>query len=282
MEGPIQIRRLRRRGRGTRQSHRRICSTLKELEIEKDTIVVFTSDNGPNPKEKSSPLPFRGEKWSALGGWHPRAMHRRLAWSDPSRTGERCPVQRDGPAPEPEPCLRHRLAGQEPWQAQDRRTRRLGPFVRKTLLRTRARNSSIGKEWMPNHRRSASATRNSSSTAATRWREAAPRATPAQDEKIEPYRTALKPDIVNPPILFNLRDDPGETTDLGVSFTGGNQNAPRPRRCLLAKIKADPILPISTPPQKEKNGKQKKVALVDSSRASTARKARRWPARFRK
>jgi arylsulfatase len=45
-----------------------ILDVLAELKIADDTIVVFTSDNGPNPGEKADSLPFRGEKWSALEG----------------------------------------------------------------------------------------------------------------------------------------------------------------------------------------------------------------------
>lgn len=49
----------------------RIGEVLEELRaagIEKETLVLFCSDNGPNPKEGSSCLPYRGEKWSALEG----------------------------------------------------------------------------------------------------------------------------------------------------------------------------------------------------------------------
>ena len=108
-----------------------LLATLKELELDKHTIVVFTSDNGPNPGEQASCLPFRGEKWSALEGGTRVPVHRHLAGGDPGGTGERRPGQRDGPAAEPVPRLRHRLAGQEPRQAEDRRARRLGHAARK-------------------------------------------------------------------------------------------------------------------------------------------------------
>jgi len=45
-----------------------ILATLDQLKIADNTIVVFTSDNGPNPQEKAGTLPYRGEKWSALEG----------------------------------------------------------------------------------------------------------------------------------------------------------------------------------------------------------------------
>lgn len=45
-----------------------IDAVLKELGLDRDTIIIFTSDNGPNPGEKGDVLPYRGEKWSALEG----------------------------------------------------------------------------------------------------------------------------------------------------------------------------------------------------------------------
>ncbi|MCF7955855.1 MAG: sulfatase-like hydrolase/transferase, partial [Phycisphaerae bacterium] len=45
-----------------------IIKTLKELKVYDNTIIVFISDNGPNPHEKSGCLPYRGSKWSALEG----------------------------------------------------------------------------------------------------------------------------------------------------------------------------------------------------------------------
>ena len=45
-----------------------VLDLVSELALEKRTIVLFTSDNGPNPGEAASSLPFRGEKWSALEG----------------------------------------------------------------------------------------------------------------------------------------------------------------------------------------------------------------------
>lgn len=45
-----------------------LLDAVRELGLEKDTLVVFTSDNGPQKGEQSSALPFRGQKWSALEG----------------------------------------------------------------------------------------------------------------------------------------------------------------------------------------------------------------------
>ena len=46
-----------------------VLETLKEVQLEKNTIVVFLSDNGPEPLTRESRAdPFRGKKWSALEG----------------------------------------------------------------------------------------------------------------------------------------------------------------------------------------------------------------------
>jgi arylsulfatase A len=46
-----------------------VLETLKKEELEKNTIVVFLSDNGPEPLTRESRAdPFRGKKWSALEG----------------------------------------------------------------------------------------------------------------------------------------------------------------------------------------------------------------------
>lgn len=45
-----------------------LLETLTELGLEKKTLIIFTSDNGPQKGEMASALPFRGEKWSALEG----------------------------------------------------------------------------------------------------------------------------------------------------------------------------------------------------------------------
>ncbi|BCX46258.1 arylsulfatase [Haloferula helveola] len=45
-----------------------LLAVLEELKIDQRTIVVFTSDNGPQKGEQSTAFPFRGAKWSALEG----------------------------------------------------------------------------------------------------------------------------------------------------------------------------------------------------------------------
>lgn len=45
-----------------------VLELVGELKLTGKTIVVFLSDNGPQKGEKASALPFRGKKWSALEG----------------------------------------------------------------------------------------------------------------------------------------------------------------------------------------------------------------------
>jgi len=47
-----------------------IFGTLADSGLEKKTIVVFLSDNGPDPSQKrwASPAPYRGLKWSSMEG----------------------------------------------------------------------------------------------------------------------------------------------------------------------------------------------------------------------
>ena len=46
-----------------------ILNTLKKEGLEKKTLVIFCSDNGPEPLTKESlAKPFRGKKWSSLEG----------------------------------------------------------------------------------------------------------------------------------------------------------------------------------------------------------------------
>lgn len=45
-----------------------IIQVLEELKIRERTIIVFTSDNGPQADQPARATPFRGAKWSALEG----------------------------------------------------------------------------------------------------------------------------------------------------------------------------------------------------------------------
>ena len=59
-----------------------IFKTLEELKIDKKTIVVFLSDNGPEPGEQAQAKPYGRRKWDSLEGgtrvpcivWYPAAI----------------------------------------------------------------------------------------------------------------------------------------------------------------------------------------------------------------
>jgi arylsulfatase A len=227
-----------------------LLDTLKELGIDKNTIVVFTSDNGPNPKEKASPLPFRGEKWSALEGG----------------TRVPCIVVWPGVIPAAQendslfsamdllPSL-SRACGID-WQSKSHRKPKidgldlwdflLGKPVahpRKELLYWQGMDAEpqairVGDSKLFFDRRNAL---EGSGTA---------RATPAQEKKIEPYRKALKKDGPKQPMLFNLREDAGETVDLSLTNPEKVSGLQARAEAWVAETKADGNLPLSTPPEK--------------------------------
>lgn len=45
-----------------------ILKVLEETGVRENTLVIFTSDNGPQNREQARATPFRGAKWSALEG----------------------------------------------------------------------------------------------------------------------------------------------------------------------------------------------------------------------
>ena len=224
-----------------------LLEAIKELGIEKRTIVVFTSDNGPNPGEKANSLPYRGEKWSALEG------------------GTRVPCIVSWPGTLPAGRVSDKLIGAIDllpslsracgidWKAQSQGKPKIdGLDIWDTLL---------GKD-LPHPR-----------TELLFWQGMSPepqairvgewklffdrrhalegmgtkRATLQQNARIEPYRKALVADTANPPMLFNLSDDAGETTDLADQFPDKVKALQARAEGWVAEIKRDPVLPISTP-----------------------------------
>jgi arylsulfatase A-like enzyme len=155
-----------------------LLATLRQLDIEKHTIIVFTSDNGPNPGEPASPLPFRGEKWSALEG------------------GTRVPCIVSWPGVIPSGQVSDALIS-----AMD-----LLPSL----------SHACGIDW-----------------------QAKSQGKPKIDGLVE--------DGANPPMLFHLDNDPGETLDMSARFPDEMKTLRTRAEGAMAKIKADGILPISTP-----------------------------------
>jgi len=224
-----------------------LLTTLRELKLERHTIVVFTSDNGPNPREQANCRPFRGEKWSALEG------------------GTRVPCIVSWPAVLPAGRTTNALVSAMDllptlskacgidWKTQGRGkppvdgldvwgtlTGTSNTHPRTELLHWHGMDGGpqaiTSGDWKLFFDRSHALT--GSGTA---------RATPEQKEQLAPLRKALKSDTPNEPFLCNLRDDPGETIDLGARFPERVRELQSRARTLTKEIMEAPILPVATP-----------------------------------
>ena len=226
-----------------------LLATLKDLAIDKDTIFIFTSDNGPNPKEKSSPLPFRGEKWSALeGGTRVPCI---VVWPGVIPAGQ---VNSNLiSAMDLLPSLCH-ASGIDLGAKTSGKPKIDGLDVWDTLLgktHGHPRNELLywhGMSPEPQAFRSGDSKlffdrSNAFQGAGTE------RATTEQLSKIAPIRAGLTPGV-NPPILFNLREDPGETTDQGGASPDELKALQLRATALITELKADSILPLSTSEKK--------------------------------
>jgi arylsulfatase A-like enzyme len=62
-----------------------------------------------------------------------------------------------------------------------------------------------------------------------------------------PYIDGLKKDQPNPPILFNVAKDPGETTDLNEKFPDKVKGLTERADQLMKQMRSHGILPLSVP-----------------------------------
>lgn len=223
-----------------------LIKTLKQFEIEKHTIIVFTSDNGPNPNEPSSPLPFRGEKWSALeGGTRVPCI---VSWPGVIPAGQVSDALVSAMDLLPTLCR----ASDIDWRAKSQGKPKIdGIDLWNTLLGKD--NSSQRHELLYWHGTNSEpqAIRVGESKLFFDRRNAfeglgTKRATLEQAEKIKPCREALIADKANPPILFHLNNDPGETMDVSGEFSNEVKTLSGRAEGTMAGIKADGILPIHT------------------------------------
>ena len=224
-----------------------LLGAIKETGLEHDTIVIFTSDNGPNPHQPSGCFPLRGEKWSALeGGTRVPCI---ISWPGTIPAGKVC--DRLFSAMDWLPTL-SRACGID-WQTKTNGRPRIDGLDLWDLLlgKDGAVNRTElfywhGKEGEPKAFRSHG------------WklfydgRDAleglgTERITPEQEAKIAPYRIALKSAAAASPMLFNLNSDPGETEDLSSGNTEKIETLTARSKELLATMKADGTLPIAKP-----------------------------------
>ena len=70
---------------------------------------------------------------------------------------------------------------------------------------------------------------------------------PAQAEQLEPHRAALRPDVANPPMLFNLREDPGETVDRSAEFPERVAALEARAQALFAELQVGRLSLVSPP-----------------------------------
>ena len=221
-----------------------ILEVLKAEKLDKKTIIVFFSDNGPNPSEKANCLPFRGEKWSALeGGTRVPAI---IAWPDVVPAGQKSDALIS--AIDLLPTLCH-ACGID-WKAKSSGKPKIdGVNVWDTILGKKTEHPR--KELLFWHGMD-------SKPQAIRvgdWKLffngqravnglGTKRRTPEQAKKIEAFKSG------NQPRLFNLKDDPGETVDLSEKHPDKVKAMKARADELFADIKNGTILPISKPKKK--------------------------------
>lgn len=225
----------------------RIGEVLEELEktgLEKDTIVIFCSDNGPNPNENSSCLPLRGEKWSALeGGTRVPCV---VAWPGVLAEGmtldgitsamdlfptlcEACGIElpqktfpkRDGIS------LWQRWLGKEKhprdellyWHGMDAKPQAIRVGEWKLFFDRRHALEGLGTR----------------------------RATPKQKETLKSYAKALEKGKPGAPILFRLDQDVDELVDVSERYPEKVRALRARAKGLMKSIEKDGFLPLSTP-----------------------------------
>ena len=221
-----------------------LLDVLEEQQIARRTLVVFSSDNGPNPGEAASSLPFRGEKWSALeGGTRVPAI---LSWPGVLPAGQVCDELVSAMDLLPSLC---RAAGIEraDTPAID------GVDVWDTLLgegEQHARSELLywhGMDPAPQAIRVDNWKLFLDRRHALRGSGTA-RRTAEQNALLAPYVSELREDAPNPPMLFDLDEDPGETADRSEELPERVATMRARAQALFAEIEAAPILPTAADP----------------------------------
>jgi arylsulfatase A-like enzyme len=224
-----------------------LMELLEELEIRERTLVVFCSDNGPQKGQQASAMPLRGQKWSPLeGGTRVPCV---VNWPGVIPAGRECGELVS--AMDLLPTL-SRACGID-WESKSRGTPPIdGLDVWDTLrgnTETHPRQELLlwhGLHSEPQAFRSGDwklffdrrhALENLGAEAAT----------PGQLARLERHREKLDPDAANPPFLFKLSDDLGETEDLSAEFPEKVEALQARARTLIREIRAAESLEIVTP-----------------------------------
>ena len=227
-----------------------LLAVLKELNLRDRTIVVFCSDNGPQPGQAANSIPFRGEKWSALEGGTrvPAIVH----WPGVIPAGRQSGALISAMDLLPTLC---RACGID-WKSKSQDRPKIdGLDVWDTLLGKEDRHPRSELLYWHGLDPEPQAIRVGEWKLFFDRRHAlqglgTARATPEQAAKLEPYRAALNPGA-NPPFLFHLADDAGELGDLSAEFPEKVESLRNRARELTAEIRAAGILPLATPAVEE-------------------------------
>ena len=219
-----------------------ILETLKELQVYDNTIIVFISDNGPNPHKTSNCLPYRGSKWSALeGGTRVPGI---VSWPGVIPAGQESDALIAAIDLLPTLCTacgidwKEKTTGSPPVDGVDVWDTLLGTgsTQREDLLYWHGMGDfhAIRQgDWKLFFDRQSAV-----SGLGTK------RITPAQAEKIKAFSTG------NAPLLFNVTDDPGETIDLSSQYPQKVKALKALADKRINEIKTGKILPIHKPEPK--------------------------------
>ena len=220
----------------------KIRQLLREEKLEKKTIIVFFSDNGPNPNEKASPGPCRGEKWSALeGGTRVPAM---VTWPGVIPSGQESDALMA--AIDLLPTLCH-ACGID-WKKKSTGKPKIdGVNMWNTLLGKEEKNPRSELLYWHGMSSKPQAIR------AGNWKlffnrqnalngMGTARKTPEQAAALEKLKKSG-----NDPVLFNLKDDIGETVDLSEKHPDKVRELKARAEEIMADIKSSTILPVVKP-----------------------------------
>jgi arylsulfatase len=197
-----------------------LLDAIRDLGLEKDTLVVFTSDNGPQKGEQSSALPFRGMKWSALeGGTRVPCI---VSWPGTIPAGRESDMLIA--AIDLLPTL-SRACGID-WKSKSTGK----PFIDGLDLW----DSLLGKNNAPQR------------TELLHWHGMHPE---PQAIRSGDWKLVLRedPEKATPPALYHLPEDPAESKDLSAANPEITTTLAARAKEIMDKIKVDGILPISKP-----------------------------------
>jgi arylsulfatase A-like enzyme len=222
-----------------------LLDTIRELGLEKETIVVFTSDNGPQKGEAADAYPFRGAKWSALeGGTRVPCV---VSWPGVIPAGKVGDQLFGAIDLLPTLCRacgidwKSKSSGKPVIDGLDLWDSLLGKqdaARRAELLHWHGMHAEPqairSGEWKLFFKRGDALTGPGTDLS-----------TADQAAKLAPYRDALGRD--DSPFLVRPGDDPGETVDLSAKFPAQVETLTARAAEIMAGIKAAPVLPVSKP-----------------------------------